>query len=463
MLRRGRADLHGRAAAAIEELTEDGSAEHHAVLARHHSAAGHLAEAVSYHRLAALASQRVVALEEAVTQLDLAIVAASSLERAAAQAQLPELYLLRGRWSGLTGNYASGIEDLRRAIDGARAIGDEHVEMQALNDLGWLIRVHGYEEAISHHQQALRLADKLDDPFTQVTALSRMSMIYLNRLRLDGGLELAQRALRIARATGRDQLLGTALDCLKLAALQLGELDLLEATVAEIIEVQERAGDLFLLQWGYIEGASVPLARGDLEAARERIATATETNQRFTADRIARALILEASSWIDRAAGDPAAAVAAVEDAVAVVASQPAPEWSAWLLGSLGSHLIEQGRAPEAIAVLESALESSNAIKSPNRVFRAASHLALARQQVGDEGGARAALAHALAVLATMTAPPGAVFLDGYRCYLALARTQVALGDVSGAHDLLVPLLAAARERRWRGAEQEAAALLDQR
>lgn len=462
MLRRGRAALHGRAAAAIEELTEDGSVEHHAALARHHGAAGHLSDAVKYHRLAAIASQRVHAMDEALNQLDLALGAAGSLDPGSARDRLPELHLLRGIARGRVGDFAGGAEDARQALNGARAIGDEQIEMQSLNELGWFIRVHGYEESIRHHQQAFRIAERLDDPSAQVTALSRMSMIHLNRLRLDEGLELAGRAVGIARATGRDQLLGTALDCLKLAALQLGHLELLEGTMAEIVEVQERAGDLYLLQWAYIEGATAPLARGDLDQARERIDKATEINQRFVSDRIARAMTLEARSWIDRTDGDPDAAVAALHQAVEAVGEHSTPEWSAWLEASLGAHLIAQGQVREAIAVLESALQHSEAIKSPNRAFRAVSHLAWAYQLVGDDERARAALAQAKRVLATITAPPGAVFLDGYNSYLAIARTCVALGDARTAQDLLAPLLAAARHNGWRDAERDASALLDQ-
>ena len=142
------------------------------------------------------------------------------------------------------------------------------------------------------------------------------------------------------------------------------------------------------------------------------------------------------------------------------ISSQSAPEWSAWLEATLGSHLIASGQVPDAIAVLESALEHSEAIKSPNRAFRAVSHLAWARQMAGDEGGSRAALTQAKRVLATITAPPGGVFLDGYRSYLAIARTCAALGDSRGAQDLLVPLLAAARQNGWSSAEQDAAAVL---
>jgi tetratricopeptide (TPR) repeat protein len=452
--------LHGRAAAAIEELAEHGSDEQHAVLARHHSAAGHVADAVKYHRLAATAALRVAAWEEALNQLDSAVAATGSLDPESARAQLPELHLLRGRARGRSGDFAGGAEDIRQALAAAREIGDRQIEMQALTDLGWLVRIRGYEEAIRLQQQALRMAEELDDPSTQVAALSQLSLIYLNRLQLDLGLAVAERALEIARSNGQDQLLGRALDCLKLAALQLGNLELLDRTVAEIVEVQGRAEDSYLVAWAYIEGATVPLARGDLDGAHELIEKAAETSSRFGADRITRAMMLEARSWIDRARGDLDAAVTALGEAWETIGEFTAPEWSAWLGASLGSHLIEQGKAGDAIPVLESALEQSEVIKSPNRTFRAASHLAWARWLMGDADESRRALTRAQDILATVTAPPGEVFLDGYHSYIAVARTCLAFGDSAGAQDVLIPLLAAARRNGWRGVEQEAADLV---
>lgn len=460
MLRRGRAELHGRAAAAIEDLADDGSTEHHAVLARHHSAAGHLADAVKYHRLAAIAAERVFALEEALHQFDSALAAASMLDADSARVQLPELHLLRGRARGRHGDFAGGAEDFRQALAEAGENGDGEVEMQALTDLGWMIRVHDYEEAIRLHRQALRKAEELNDPTTQVTALSRLSLMYSNRLQLDQGHELAQRALEIARTAGQDQLLGVALDCLKFAALSLGDLELLDRTVAEIFDVQARTGDLYLVMWAYIEAATGPLARGDLDQAEELIEKALEINIRFGADPLTRSIILEARSWIDRARDDLEAAVSALHEALETIHEVTTPEWSAWLEASLGSHLIEQGNAHDAVSVLKSALESSEAIKSTNRTFRAASHLAWARWLVGDVDGSRVALALAERVLDTITAPPGAVFLDGYLSYVAIARTRTALGDASGAQAVLVPLLAALRQHGWRGAEAEVSDLL---
>jgi class 3 adenylate cyclase/tetratricopeptide (TPR) repeat protein len=460
MLRRSRAELHGRAAAAIEELAEAGLDGRYATLARHHSAAGHIHEAVTYHRLAAIGSLRVAASDEALKQLDLALGAASTLDEEEARRRLPELHLLRGRARGRLGDYNGGIADVRQALDSARVVADSRTEMQAHNDLGWLLRVHSYEEGVSHHEKALSIADGLDDPAAQVTALSRMSMIELNRLRLDVGLGLAERALVIARATGLDALLGEALDCLKLAAMQLGDLELLDSTVDEIMAVHERTGDLYLLQWAHIEGATASVARGDLDQARARIAKAVEINGRFASDRVSKAMILEARSWIDRADDNTDAAVTAVREAIATLGEFTTPEWSAWLEASLGSHLIAQGNVEEAIAVLESALQHSEATKSPNRALRAGSHLAWARSLFGNVDGSRAALVEAEQVLYAITAPPGEVFLDGYHSYLAIARTRLAMGDELAAQDLLTSVHAAAGRNGWVDAASATSELL---
>ena len=461
MLRRTRVELHGRAAAALEESDAKGSdVEHHSALARHHGAAGHVADAVKHHRLAALASLRVAAADEALNQLNLALAAVESSNEESARRQEPELRLLRGRARGRLGDYVGGTADLQHALAAVRVVADDRTEMHALNELGWLLRVHSYEEAVSHHQQALAIAERLDDPAAQVTALSRMAMIELNRLRLDVGLELAERSLVIARESGRDELLGAALDCLKLAAMQLGDLDLLDRTVDEIAAVHEQTGDLYLLQWAYIESTTSSVAQGDLGQARARIATAAEINSRFVSDQMSKAMLLEARSWIDRADNDPDAAVAAVYEAVAFLEEMTADEWSAWLGASLGSHLIAQGSIPDAVVALESALKHSEAINSPNRTFRAASHLAWARQLDGDHDGSRSALKRAQGILAAVTAPPGEVFLDGYHSYIAVARTCAAQGDQRGAQHVLGPLLDAARRHGWLNAEQEAAELL---
>ena len=79
----------------------------------------------------------------------------------------------------------------------------------------------------------------------------------------------------------------------------------------------------------------------------------------------------------------------------------------------------------------------------------------MARASVGDLRGSQAALTLAERMLATITAPPGEVFLGGYHSYLAIARTRFTFGDAPGGRAVLTPLLAAARRRGWLDAEKE--------
>ncbi len=461
MLRRTRSDLHGRAAAALEEVAEEGSDAPHAALARHHAAAGNASAAVKYHRLAGIDAFRVSALDEALTQFDAALEATAGFAESERHVR-PELFLLRGRAHGHLGGFAAGSDDFRQALVEARELDDAHTEMRALTELGWLIRGYGYEEAISHQQRALRAAQKLDDRETQVKALGRLSLIHSNRLQLDLALELAERAEGIARDATEDSLLGSALDALKLAALQLGDLELLERTVDEIVVVQERAGDRFFVMWAYIEGSSVPLARGQVDAALELMGRADQLNTHFSLDPVAVVMIKEARSWIDRARGDIGGAVEAVREGAATIDTMDIPEWSAWLGASLGSHLIEAGAPEEAAQVLARALDQADSVKSPNRAFRAASHLALARSMLGDDPGSQDALAQAERIRARITAPRGSTFLNGYHSFLAIARTRQARGEETAIRELLGPLRTAAVTNGWVTAIREMDAVLSE-
>jgi hypothetical protein len=80
---------------------------------------------------------------------------------------------------------------------------------------------------------------------------------------------------------------------------------------------------------------------------------------------------------------------------------------------------------------------------------------------LGADAGSRIALDRARDVLGMITAPPGAVFLDGYLSDLALAQTCIAQGNRQEALELLEPVRAAAREHGWPAAEREVAAVLD--
>ncbi|MDQ3572727.1 MAG: AAA family ATPase [Actinomycetota bacterium] len=448
LLKRRRSELHGRAAAAIEEMNDPVTPEHFPALARHHSAAGNAADAVRYHALAGGSALRVFALDEAIRHFDAALALVPSLESDSALRLLPELRLNRGRTHARLGNYTASIDDLRAALAGAEEIGDRALEMSALTDLGVSVRGTGYELAIDCQERALRVAEELGDLETQVLALSRLSLVESNRLRLDRALELGDRAMAIARGLGEDAVVTTALDAAKLVAFQLGDLERLEATTSEMIEIQRRVDDPFFLQWALTEAAAVPLARGRHEEALELIDQAGAANRRIR-DRLSGAMILEARSWVERSRGDYGSAIEAIREASRIVTGMDVAEWTGWIEASHGSHLLELRAAPLAVPVLERAVAGAEVAGTANRLLRATSQLAWGYCLLESGEAAQDALTRAKGLLGQVSTPPGAAFLNGYEAYLAIARTHLFLDDSDQAERVLRPLLDAAQTVGW--------------
>jgi predicted ATPase/class 3 adenylate cyclase len=458
LLRERRAELHARAAGAIEELTDELTDEHYPVLARHHAGAGNHEAAARYHGLAGTAARRVFAIDEALRHFDAAIDAIGRLGDSG-NGQAGELLLERGRARIRLGDYTGSVDDLGRAVEEAQRLGDPKLEMHALSDLGVATRGSGYEAAISYQERALGRAEEQGEDTVQVSALSRLSLLESNRLRLDRAMELAARALRIARRIEGEESLTTALDAVKLAALQLGDLERLEQAAEEMISIQRRTGDLFFLQWALIEAASVPLARGEPERALELITEAATVNRRI-GDRLTAAMILEARSWIDRSRGELESALAAIGEAAEMIVGLDQPEWIAWMGATHGSHLLELPDPRAALPVLERALAAAEQVGTANRLLRTTSQLARARSLLGDEPGAREALARAEELLAGVSAPAGGAFLNGWDAYLAIARAWLSLGEAEAAERAVAPLLAAAESAGWTGVAREARELL---
>ena len=112
-------------------------------------------------------------------------------------------------------------------------------------------------------------------------------MICSHRLEFDRALELGERALELARSTGDALCRGRAMDSIKLAVWQLGDLARLEELTAELELLWRERGDLWYMQWTLLEGAFVPIARARWDEAVERLAAAVAINRRVR-DRLPR-------------------------------------------------------------------------------------------------------------------------------------------------------------------------------
>jgi tetratricopeptide (TPR) repeat protein len=429
-----KAAIHGRIAAAIEQRPAERAAEHAGMLAYHYRAAGELSKAFDYHRRAATAAERVHAQETVLENLDGAIVAGEMLGMtAAAEASIRDLYLARAWTLQLLGKPDRALADLEHALEGARAAGDRASEMHAHNALGLHWHVLDPQTSRRCHEQALRIAEELDDEAGQVEALNRLSLVRANELEFAEAVELGERALAIARRADDDTAISRAMDSLKFAALQLGDLERLEELCAELETAQRKRGDLWYLQWTLCESCYVPLERCEWDDAEQRVAEALAISERI-GDRFSGALIRDTVSWTARCRADYARSLAFGREAVAH-ADTPDADWLGWAAAGLATPLLDLRAADEAIAVLERGLAAAERNGARGQIFRCLGTLSTATRLAGSEPQARALAERAQRIAEQITTPPGKVDFRGEQAYFAIGETHLAAGEAERAEE----------------------------
>jgi class 3 adenylate cyclase/DNA-binding SARP family transcriptional activator/tetratricopeptide (TPR) repeat protein len=431
-----RAAIHGRIAAAIEETPTDRPEERAGTLAHHYRAAGDLRKAFDYHRRAAVAAERVHAQETALENLEGAIVAGELLGMTAATEEaIRDLYRARAWTLRALGERDRALADLEHALAGARAAGDRASEMHVQNALGFHWHVLDPPASRRCHEEALAIAEELGDESGQVGALSRLSLVLANELEFAEAVELGERALRIARRTGEELAVSQAMDSLKFAALQLGDLERLEQLCAELERVQRERGDEWYLQWTLCESSYVPLERCDWREAERRVAEALAISERLR-DPYSGVLIRDTMSSIARCRGDYAKSLAFGREAVAQ-ADTPAADWLGWATAGLATPFLDLRAAEEAIAVLERGLAAAERNRARGQIFRCLGALSSATRLAGAEARAQALAERAQRIAEQVTTPPGNVDFWGEQAYLAIAETHLANGDIERAEEAM--------------------------
>jgi tetratricopeptide (TPR) repeat protein len=289
-----------------------------------------------------------------------------------------------------------------------------------------------------------------------VNALARMAIAQVNLADLAGAADTVLRAHEAAQSAGTRVAAGAALDAEKLIALQLGEVDRLEEITDRLLELVRPAADgsfpdtygLLRYQFTLLERAFVPLARGDLDEARRRASDALAENERSGMSAV-DVPILDAFTWIARAAGDREGAVTAARWALASAERVASSEWIGWCDASLGAALLENGGLEEAARVLGAGLEAADRGGALLQVLRCAGLLAAVQVDRGDEDGARAAIDRALAIHGRARTPRGSALLFAGDALLALARALRAFGDDAAAERVAAPVLRAAERTGW--------------
>jgi class 3 adenylate cyclase len=452
-----RARLHLRAGRALEALKADRLDEYAEQLAHHFAQAGDDAKGFEYRPRAAEAAARVHATQAAIAHYDAALETGGRLGLSAAtDERMRGMLVERGWLRYVSGETEGHLADFASALEAARSAGDRRLEADALDRTAFTDKLADVGRAETQHREALAIAEELGDVQLQIRVLSRLSLVLSNQLDLEGALGLGGRALQLARRTSDEHDRALAMDALKLAALQLGESDRLLELTSELEAIERQRGELWYLQWTLLESAFAPLARAEWDAAHKRLADTIAINTRID-DRVFRALVHDATGWLERSRGNYEQALAEGRSAVELAATGERDRWSAWTRATFGWTLLELRSAHDAVEVLEEALAASELLSDR---FRAAGHLAWARALAGDRGAAASAAGVADEALSRLKAPSGGAFLFGFAAIVALARAELAAERPERVDALLLPVCAAARRLGWHEADASASLVL---
>jgi tetratricopeptide (TPR) repeat protein len=444
-----RARTHARAGAALATLYEGRLDDHASELALHFRRAGDDASSFEYELRAARVAARMHASDTAITHFNGALESAGRLGlHAQDDRRVREVLLERGWRHHQSGDFEAGAADFARAVEASRAAADRPLEAQALGEQGFSEKNFDMDRALPHLRAAIAIAEELGDSALQARILSRLSLLLSNQLDLAGALQAGERALSLARegAGERERLL--AIDALKLAALQLGELERLAHLTAELEEVERRSGELWYLQWTLLEGSFAPIGGARWDAAERRLEEALAVSSRL-GDQLAAPLMHDARCWLERSRGRYERSLAAGRRATGLAVPGSAGAWTAWTRATLGWCLLELRAHADAVSLLDHAVGQAEMLADRLRLL---GHLAWAHALAGDLADAERTALQAESILAHVELPPGATFLFGFGALVSLARAQIALGRLEPAHAGLEALLAAGRRAGWQEA-----------
>ncbi|HEY7282564.1 MAG TPA: AAA family ATPase, partial [Actinomycetota bacterium] len=445
MLRRRRRELHARAAEALETLYSDKLEPPHGVLARHYRGAGRLEESLRCFELAATEARRIFAVEAALEHYTDALEVAETLgsERTA------ELRLRRGQVRAQAGQFAAARDDFEVALGAARTRGDRALEVEAMNELGFLLAgTVNYQEALPLLEQSLAAAEELGFGEAQVAAASRLSIAYTNLLRLDLAVDRARRAWALAGEIAEERSVAMAMDALQVASVMVGDMATVDEVSAALVEVHRRRGDLWYLQLALFQWAWVDMAAARWDAATKTLSEGLAVNRRI-GDRGNEPIFLTALTWVARARGQYGRALELGRRSIELAAEVGHAEFLSWAAQLLGWTLLEVFAISEAVEQLERSAEVAEESGNRIEIVRAACHLPLARWLAGDHDRALQEAVAAEGVLGEVTAPPDRRYLQGADGPIALATLRIAEGDAPRALELAEPVLTAGLAAQW--------------
>jgi DNA-binding SARP family transcriptional activator/tetratricopeptide (TPR) repeat protein len=434
---------------AQHRLAADLLVEEPEAVAVHAEAAGQWRRACLSWLLAAESALARFASADAEALADQALSLATQLDE-------PELlgraFLARGHARDARSAHEQALDDCHEAVAAARRAGDLRLEMTALRAASGDVTVTVVDDVADIERPLLRMLDiarSLGDASAEADALTRLTVLSTARLDFVRAEEFTRRAEAVAAASNDPLATTNALDARKHVAAYQG----LVGDLAEVIDPLEpalrRGGDLWSLQWTVFESSFVPLAAGDHAAALARMTEALEINRRsgYVAS---ESWHLAHLGWVHRLAGDLPTALALGRKALDLSRRHGRHRW--WLSTAAGHYagsLLAAGLRAEAVDVLDPLRPTGPPVGDEAYRLRMAAPLARAT-------GADADLRSADALFSGLRTAPGRAWLLGADVYLALGRAWLAHGDAERARQVLEPFASAAETCGWPAFAREA-------
>lgn len=157
------------------------------------------------------------------------------------------------------------------ALQIARSIGWRSGEGDALHVIAWAARAAGnYDLALRYERLAVSILEEIDQRTSLARALMNLSMVHLELLALEDAIQIAERALRLARDTGSPSMAMIIISTLALACIernQQGDREQANKLLQSIIQslpIQTRHE-----RYGWMAKARLALASGEAGEALE--------------------------------------------------------------------------------------------------------------------------------------------------------------------------------------------------
>ncbi len=331
-----------------------------------------------------------------------------------------------------------------RALELARAKGDQALEAEILTHLGWIYRKYLSEphRALSRYGEALEVFRALRDEARQSSVLNNLGRVHFVLGETEQAVDCWQQALELKRKIGDQAGEAASLSNLALYRHYLGDVQRALELYDQSLELSIRMGDRLQQSRVLNNRGRLYQTLGDNRQALNDLERARVIAREIDDGR-GSALLLTAIGNILNSQGDPERAVVALEEALELRSNAEDERGEAVTLGSLASAYEQLGRVAQAAESNRRALDIFRRIEAPRSRARALETNGRLAMITDSPELAFSFFSEALGAFRQLRDPYGEI-----RSQLGLAAAARSTGQLSEALDLMKEALSGVEQVR---------------